>query len=302
MSLANVDAEALPTAAPFELPPLPPVLEHLLACVEEGRYAEDDLVALVQHDASYRTRLLRVANSTYFASPEVVHRPAQAIQVLGEDVALAVLMTYGLVDLRPSLPIRATFPYLKLVRHCLGAGFITHYLTTRNAAATAQERSRALIAGLLHDCGKILLVYNRPEIAAPYYGFPKRRDTAAQVLLKDEADQFGMNHVDAGAFFLDHASEKLSWLSGAIRHHEARATLVTGEEKKLMNAVHAGSIVANAFRLAFDRPVSIDACVQDPVWASYGELGGAEVAHVDAFSAALQGLGTEAQAFVDAVL
>ncbi|RMF88003.1 MAG: HDOD domain-containing protein, partial [Nitrospirae bacterium] len=56
----------------------------------------------------------------------------------------------------------------------------------------------ALLAGLLHDVGKLILQVNLPEA----YGEARRRAAAGEGLLEVEGELFGTTHAEVGAYLL----------------------------------------------------------------------------------------------------
>jgi hypothetical protein len=125
----------------------------------------------------------------------------------------------------------------------------------------------AFTSGLLHDFGKIILVYNHPEEAVALY-----EDGSLEQEVHNPNDQeleellFGFDHTEAG----EYAARTLNFPEAVIhaiaRHHDADALTDDGPAGRMLRAVTAANRAAKAMGHAFGASTDWDACMDHPVW------------------------------------
>ncbi|RMG17970.1 MAG: HDOD domain-containing protein [Deltaproteobacteria bacterium] len=170
------------------LPPLPAVareLEHVLA---DRNSTAVDVARLIEKEPGIASRVLRLANSAYFAVPGGVGDLKRAVSVLGfsaiHQLVLCVL-TYHMLERSLQVP-RALFAHAQAVSA----------LTVSVAARLHQSlHVAAFTAGLLHDLGRLAIAAVAPE---PYRAFEAAVARGAEPTLELEAEYFGHDHQEVG--------------------------------------------------------------------------------------------------------
>jgi HD-like signal output (HDOD) protein len=144
-------------------------------------------------------------------------------------------------------------------------------------------------AGLLHDFGKIILVYNFPNEAAAFYE-EQALDHQVQTADIREMEQllFGCDHTEAG----EYVARKLSFpdaLTDVIRfHHTPDSPTSTPETNRVVAAVAAANEAAKAMGYAFTQVITWDEAQQHPAWTLLGDLNPTRYADTEALVADLQ--------------
>jgi putative nucleotidyltransferase with HDIG domain len=258
----------------LRFPPLPQTFLKVMELMEEAEEVDAARVTnVIQHDPAAVTRVLRIANSAYYGQRAEIDSLYRAVVVLGPVSVLGIIMSMGLVDMRAALSSQIAVPFLNLVRHSVATGFLARALHRDvRAAACAEPEGAAYTAGLLHDFGKVVLIYNFPGEARPFYETSRDGDDAAW--LEAEREAFGYDHLQTGLYFMRHQNFPDTICQSVARHHEQIDVGGDGEAaprsehlKALMLSVAAADRAANALGFGFNRATNWEACVEDPVWA-----------------------------------
>lgn len=149
---------------------------------------------IIARDPAITARLLKVANSGFYATPRSISDLYEAITLLGMDVVLALVLAAHLFDQLPP-------PGLNL-----DAMWVHSIAVATLAKAIAMEEggnrlvaSTSGIAGLLHDLGELIFLANTWE---SYYAMVRRSGGDEQLLLQMELEQFSVGHPELGAHIL----------------------------------------------------------------------------------------------------
>ncbi len=150
----------------LECPPLPQTLLEAIQLMERPEPPDPgEVEAMLRHDPAAVVRLLRVVNSAYYGLRGRVGDVRHAIVVLGPPAVVGMVMSMGVLAMKSAFDARTAAPFLNLVRHCVATAYLARLLIQQAPAAGDWRLESAYVAGLLHDFGKLLLLYNRPEVA-----------------------------------------------------------------------------------------------------------------------------------------
>ena len=179
------------------------------------------LTKLISHDQALAAKILRVANSGFYAVPRTISDLHQAITLLGTETLLGLVLATHLFD---SLPL----PGLnldKLWNHAIGVALMARYIAKERGADRGQVEASG-IAGLLHDLGCLVFIGNQP---AEYQAMLRRANGNETMLIEMERENFGVDHAELGGLVL------LLWglpdlvVNAVKRHHDHdfQTTLMT---------------------------------------------------------------------------
>ncbi|MDQ7039540.1 MAG: HDOD domain-containing protein [Rhodothermus sp.] len=150
----------------LECPPLPQTLLEAIQLMERPEPPDpDEVEAMLRHDPAAVARLLRVVNSAYYGLRGRVGDVRHAIVVLGPPAVVGMVMSMGVLSMKSAFDARTAAPFLNLVRHCVATAYLARLLIQQAPEAGDWRLESAYVAGLLHDFGKLLLLYNKPEVA-----------------------------------------------------------------------------------------------------------------------------------------
>lgn len=254
-------------------PPLPRTLGDALQLMNNPERMEVGPVTdIVQRDPIVVARLLHTVNSSYYGLRQTVSSADRAVVMLGPVAVAGIVLGMQMLQLRSILEGPAADCFQRIIRHSTATAYLTRFLLDDSTSSLDQRSALGLpfTAGLLHDFGKIILVYNFPTKALQLYDrqVPHVRFTAAD---KHELERhhFGCDHTEVG----EYAARKLSFpdvLVHVIRyHHDADFRPDDPEIRRLVRATAAADKVANAmgYGVALDQGEhTLETLATDPIW------------------------------------
>ena len=193
------------------LPVHPSVAARAAAILQSGQPTAAELAALAGTDPVLAGSLFRAANATFYAGLPRVGSLAAAIKRLGSDAARQVVVTACRDGQRTSCgPLTARY-LTPLWQHSLGCAVGSHWLARHCGYPGLAETAH--LAGLLHDCGKYLLLAGFAVSAGNgHAGTPIGDQFAAEILAALHVE-FGLRLATAW-----HLPEEVARMAG--RHHE----------------------------------------------------------------------------------
>lgn len=149
---------------------------------------------IISKDVAMTAKVLQIVNSAFFGLPRHVTDPAHAASLLGLDTFKALILSAHIFTaLRASvrgLSINA------LWKHCIETGTLARRIASAENCDT-HACDHAMMAGLLHDAGKLVLAVNYPE---RYEAMLDAAATGTMTPLEAERAQFGTTHAEVGAY------------------------------------------------------------------------------------------------------
>jgi putative nucleotidyltransferase with HDIG domain len=196
-----------------DVPTIPVLLLRILRVVDGERASAKDLVDLMQRDQALAGRVLRLANSGFFACSREVATLSRAVMLLGfqtvKNLALGIKIMETMMG-RGGPGLAALWEHSALV------GAAARLIAQRTRKADPEE---VFTAGLLHDIGKVIL---RIRFAAVYDRIVALDGDVPLVIR--ERDAFGVDHAQAGAWLGEAWALPPSIVDAAGAHHDDLST------------------------------------------------------------------------------
>lgn len=221
---------------------------HVVRLADDPRASSQDVGLAISADPVLTTRVLRMANSTYYGLSGRVATPSFAVTLLGRETvrSLAAAAAAGLSGDAESMP----------------AGF--WYCSSATAAAAAllaprvgANRSEAFCLGMLHDIGSALLHRIDPEA---HLALLRRGILTGVHPLALELDVYGVGHDEAGARVLSAWRFPYELTDAVASHHHDPRAAVTPLERCL----HAAKAVVRSLpqMLPSEAPFDVDGALR----------------------------------------
>lgn len=267
------------TGLELRVPPMPRTLTEALAMMEHSERMDlNEVTEMVQRDPVVVARLLNIVNSAYYGLRHQVTSVDRAVVMLGPIAVAGIIVGMQMMKLRELMEGPAGACFNRLIRHSVATAFLTRHLVDGSPRERRQRSARvgpAFTAGLLHDFGKIILVYNFPGKAVSLYD---ERSLSGQVHIGSDMDAeqlvFGYDHTEAG----EYVARKLSFpelLVDVVRHHhETDLAVCRPETERLLKAVSAASAASSALGYAFTEELTPRQLLEAPVWQRIVETRG----------------------------
>ncbi len=214
-----------------DLPALQPVVLLTLRLLQSPRSDNAEVARLLGHDQALTARVLRLANSAFYATRERIHSPEHAVVLLGKNTLRSLILRATIFSGADQADER------RFWLHALGTACAARAVATCCRCGKPEE---LFIAGLLHDLGKLVLARSEPALHADL----RRRALGEQRLLFDlEREVLGFDHAEIGGLLCQRWSLPQT-IAAAIHRHHAMTT--PDRPTPAAAAVHLADILARA--------------------------------------------------------
>jgi HD-like signal output (HDOD) protein/DNA-binding NarL/FixJ family response regulator len=232
---------------------MPTVLQKVLSLSSGLRGSIDEVAHALREDAALAMRVLKVANSSYYATERRAHTVSEAVQRIGlrgiRNTVTAIMVADRIQEASEGGIVPQRF-----WEHSLATGVLAQAVGSSLDAVDGEE---LFMAGMLHDIGQLCLAQHYP---AHYLHALTIAREQSKPLIDEETALFGLTHADMSARIL--AEWKLpESLRQAASFHELEASDIQHAAKEPLLAVG----VALADRLAQATLLGANGC---PVLAS----------------------------------
>jgi len=173
------------------LPARPAMYEALTSALADPGVEVRKLAAIVEKDVALAARVLQFVNSAYCGLLQRVSGIDAAIALLGLNTLRHIALT---TEVFRSFSGKDAEDVEALAHHAILTARIA-----RRLVGGARDVEAAFTAGLLHDCGKLVLASRLPEAYRHVREVSRREDLAA---LTAEQETFGATHAEVGAYLL----------------------------------------------------------------------------------------------------
>jgi HD-like signal output (HDOD) protein len=218
-----------------ELPPLSPMVRHLLATL----YAPSDDISLsqvavwIEKDAITAGRILGLANSAYYGRAEPILSIRHAVTHLGLNAIRNLVASMAMSQYWNRIPTPVEWSTSRFNAHSIGVAVLSDMIAATISPGHGQV---AFLAGLFHDIGQVGiagLLRDDPD------RLKKLRVSKHVHLEQVESELLGFSHSELSAAVVR------SWnlpadIEHAVRFHEAEIdwNRIKGEHMPLSEIVH----------------------------------------------------------------
>jgi HD-like signal output (HDOD) protein/CheY-like chemotaxis protein len=178
--------------------PSPPGL--YLQLVEELKSDQSSLQRvgeIISGDVGMSTKVLQLVNSAFFGLPRHLSTPAEAACYLGVETIKALVLSINAFSQLKGDAL-GDFSIDWLFEHSLATGRLAREIAQAERA-TARARDEAMMAGMLHDVGQLVLA---TELAGPFLGAVRVAEHHRIPMWKAELEALGASHAEVGAYLL----------------------------------------------------------------------------------------------------
>jgi len=153
------------------------------------------VAAIVSRDIAMTAKVMQVVNSAFFGLPKAISEPGQAVKLLGLDAVRSLVLSLQVFSAFAGPGSRCVSPDA-LWNHSSAVGSMARRIAVSEGMTTV-ETGHALLAGLLHDLGKLILADQFPEKYGEVLECAKKGN---QPTFEAEADAFGATHAQVGGY------------------------------------------------------------------------------------------------------
>lgn len=175
-----------------QLPAMPQVVQEVMASFRDPNVGSAILAHKIELDQGLSSRVLRVANSSFYGLAREVGTIRDAVTVLGFDTVRSLVVSAGFMHAFFESGSDELFD-----RH---AYWMRNFRVATYTEALAQSlggaRQLSFTAGLFHDVGQLVMSICAPEQFAEVL---KRQKTSGLSLIEIEREMLGFDHAVIGA-------------------------------------------------------------------------------------------------------
>lgn len=213
------------------LPSLPSLYERLMRECRAQDGSLQEVGRIISQDMGMSAKLLQLVNSAFFGMPRHIASPAQAVVALGMETVRALALTVCVFSQFEEAAI-SEFGLRPLWRHSAAAGFLAKRIATAEGME-AKAADHALMAGLLHDTGKLVFAAMLPEQYRGALELAAREKTG---VFEAERRQIGASHAEVGAYLLGLWGFPYAVIEAVAYHH--CPVQVPVQQFSVLTAVH----------------------------------------------------------------
>lgn len=202
------------------IPSLPTIVMEIVKIANSKSSSASDIEAQMKADQVLTAKVLKIANSSYYALTNKVSTITRAVATIGFNSMKSIVISTSVSDtLNKDLSI---YGFIKngLWEHSLACAAIAKLIGQKVYHLNEEQTEELFIGGLLHDIGKIVLAPQLHIYKDEFYKYRKAEDSSW--LEKSESAILGINHQEAGAILCKrwNLSEQLQ---NAIANHHSHS-------------------------------------------------------------------------------
>ncbi|GAB4318440.1 MAG: hypothetical protein Kow0074_07640 [Candidatus Zixiibacteriota bacterium] len=222
------------------LPTPPVVFSQINRVLTNPQASAYDVAKIIAEDPATSARVLRMANSAYYGLSQPVVSVRQAVVILGMEAIRSLVLSSSVMEAfkgaAPDDEYQENF-----WRHSLAtasAARVLHGFKLSDQVMRGGEEGFS--AGLLHDIGKMVLVWQLPELYARVTSHPDFGVVDDQHV---EREVMGVTHGEIGGYLAGRWNLPESLCLAITHHHDLDAS--TGGNCRLAKVVHVADYLAH---------------------------------------------------------
>jgi len=193
-----------------ELPPFPNVLVKLNKILNDPKSGIDEVASVIMLDPVLSGRILSYANSSLFGMIKADSFKT-AVARIGVDELKKLAFSMKVKDFFKKIDIIDSYSFWK---HNISVALLSQRLS-KYVSVSEKSENIAYFSGLMHDIGIIIFIYIMP---GAYFDFLENYDGRIP-LESAEKENFGIDHPELGAYFLEKKWKIPGEIVEAVRGH-----------------------------------------------------------------------------------
>lgn len=218
-----------------ELSSLPQTLVEVLRVVRDENSSSKELATTLSRDPALTAKVLRAANSPFYGAGRTIGSIPQAVMILGTRTVTALALSASIYDMTGRW--ESAVDRQRFWRHSLEVGVAARMIAE---ASGYQYPDEALVAGLLHDIGILVLDGSFPEKYRRIF----KNSESGERLSELEESTWGTNHARVGQFLFEQWNLPSTICQAVGQHHNTFVLDAPEEEfhlSQIISLANAGS-------------------------------------------------------------
>jgi len=228
------------------LPSLPSIYTEIVTEMQADDPAIKKVGEIISKDLSMTAKILQMVNSAFFGLFRKINSPEQAVMMLGLETIKALVLSVKIFS-EFNQKSFSWFQIDDLFNHSLTVSLYAKTII-KNENLGQELINNSMMAGLLHDLGKLILATNFEK---PYRQVLAAAQGTGKNLLDLEYEAFGTSHAEIGAYLMGLWRLDNSIIE-AIAFHHLPARSIT-QNIGLLTAVHVANALVHEARTPADQ-------------------------------------------------
>jgi len=228
----------------LEIPSIPLVLVKIIRMLDENSGTAKELEELILHDPALSARILRLANSAFYAFHARVKTISHAITLLGMNLVTSLAIGINIFDTFTKGAKSEAALINQLWTHSCAVALLSKKIWSQHSLRE-KETEFAFLCGLLHDLGKVVLFKAYPGHYGSIFAVAKTEEDMAISSYEDE--NYGANHSIIGEMVAKQWGFPLELGCVIRKHHDP-----SGIDLPLVSAVRLADLLAKDLKIGYD--------------------------------------------------
>jgi len=224
---------------------LPVIVTEIVRVTNDPRSDADTLAEAVAKDPALSAKIIRTVNTSFFGFLVKAKDVQAAVVRLGMGKVRDIALGLGVSKLFSGPTDVDGYSRVNVWKHSVAVGILNEILVETLPSSQARQLSgEALLAGLVHDLGIILLdQYSHKR----YDPLPALAQSLKEPLYRVERDEYGFDHAQLGAAVLKHWRFPDDIVAAVAMHHEQGP----GEDHLLSTITAMSEVLATAKEVGY---------------------------------------------------
>lgn len=221
-----------------ELPTLPSIVYELSRVINDPMSSTRDIEKVMANDQSMTAKVLKLANSAYYAIPGGVSSLQRAVAYIGYDAIQQLVLSASIIQALSPAAGSAQFDLNQFWKHSVGVAMAAEAV---GRATGYKSPSDLFTCGLVHDMGKVAIYIVAPELFLETIAHAQEKNLS----LHDAEEATGLpRHTHVG-HMLAVRWRLPSHLQAVIQHHHQKDQALRGALSSELNNVVDNVYLAN---------------------------------------------------------
>ena len=172
-----------------------------------------DIAAVVGVDPNLTSRLLRLANSSFYNFSRKIDTISRAVAVIGTAELYQLVLSVSAVKTFSSIP-NELVKMDTFWRHSVYTGLLARALAIR---INVLHPERLFVSGLMHDIGSLVLYNQRPDAMRDILLVAEGDE---EVLYQAELDAFSLSHATVAGYLMEQWQLPEELIDAVTWHHQ----------------------------------------------------------------------------------
>ncbi|MCP4119369.1 MAG: HDOD domain-containing protein [Desulfobacteraceae bacterium] len=223
-----------------DLATLPVVAYNVMQLTQNPKSSAMDVGKAISQDPALTSKVLKIANSSFYGFPRKISTINNAIVLLGFSNIRNIVLSAGIIDAYKGEKSSDFFDRTEFWKHSLACGIASKIIASTVGLKNSEE---AFIWGLLHDIGKIVMdTYIHQEFSQVSY----LAKAKGMLLVDAEQKYLGFNHTTVGSLVAEKWNMPPALLK-VIRYHHNPAQ--DYNSLRISSIVHLADILCRTLDL-----------------------------------------------------